>query len=157
MQFSLDVRVYIEDTDAGGIVYYVNYLKFMERARTEFMRALGYGKTAIFSDDKMFVVHTANVKYLGAAKLDDELIVTARPVKIAHSNIVFEQHVVRRNTIRGDVLLSGETTSTEQPGVEQELLCSGEIRIACVDKASGKPCAMPDAMYQQVKQSAQES
>ncbi|RLA47367.1 MAG: 4-hydroxybenzoyl-CoA thioesterase, partial [Gammaproteobacteria bacterium] len=55
-EFSLKLRVYIEDTDAGGIVYYVNYLKFMERARTEFMRSLGYGKDYIFNHDLMFVV-----------------------------------------------------------------------------------------------------
>jgi len=129
VNFAVNVRVYIEDTDAGGIVYYVNYLKFMERARTEFMRAQGYGKTAIFSDDKMFVVHSANVQYLGAARLDDELNVTAVPLKVARSNIVFEQKVSR-----------GE-----------ELLCRGEVRIACVDRATQKPCAMPDAMFEQVK------
>ncbi|HSC76742.1 MAG TPA: tol-pal system-associated acyl-CoA thioesterase [Pseudomonadales bacterium] len=128
MSFAVTVRVYIEDTDAGGIVYYVNYLKFMERARTEFMRMLGYGKTAIFSDDKMFVVHSANVQYLGAARLDDELEVTAQPLKVARSNIVFEQSVFRGG----------------------ELLCRGEIRIACVDRASNRPCAMPDVMYDQV-------
>ncbi len=130
MNFAVTVRVYIEDTDAGGIVYYVNYLKFMERARTEFMRALGYGKTAIFSDDKMFVVHSANVQYLGAARLDDELSVTAVPLKVARSNIIFEQSVFRGG----------------------ELLCRGEVRIACVDRATQKPCAMPDAMFEQVKQ-----
>ncbi|HNI37072.1 MAG TPA: tol-pal system-associated acyl-CoA thioesterase [Pseudomonadales bacterium] len=130
MNFAVTVRVYIEDTDAGGIVYYVNYLKFMERARTEFMRALGYGKTAIFSDDKMFVVHSANVQYLGAARLDDELSVTAVPLKVARSNITFEQSVFRGG----------------------ELLCRGEVRIACVDRATQKPCAMPDAMFEQVKQ-----
>jgi 4-hydroxybenzoyl-CoA thioesterase/acyl-CoA thioester hydrolase len=130
MSFAIPVRVYIEDTDAGQIVYYINYLKFMERARTEFMRSLGYGKTAIFSDDKMFVVHSANVQYLGAARLDDELAVTARPIKVARSNIVFEQTVLRGG----------------------ELLCKGEIRIACVDRASNKPCAMPDEMYDQVKE-----
>ena len=129
MSFTIGLRVYIEDTDAGEIVYYVNYLKFMERARTEFMRSLGYGKTAIFSSDKMFVVHSANVKYLGAARLDDELLVTAHPLKVARSNIVFEQSVFRGG----------------------ELLCKGEIRIACVDRASNRPCAMPDAMYDQVK------
>lgn len=129
MSFSIDLRVYIEDTDAGGIVYYVNYLKFMERSRTEFMRSLGYGKTAVFSEDKMFVVHSANVQYLGAARLDDALDVTARPLKVARSNIVFEQSVLRGG----------------------ELLCRGEIRIACVDRASSRPCAMPDAMYDQVK------
>jgi 4-hydroxybenzoyl-CoA thioesterase/acyl-CoA thioester hydrolase len=140
--FSIDIRVYIEDTDAGGIVYYVNYLKFMERARTEFMRSLGYGKTAIFSDDKMFVVHSANVKYLGAAKLDDELYVTARPVKVAHSNIVFEQNVFRRADFRGGDRLFGE----------EGLLCRGEVRIACVERSTGRPCAMPDEMFQQVKE-----
>jgi 4-hydroxybenzoyl-CoA thioesterase len=129
MSFAINLRIYIEDTDAGEIVYYVNYLKFMERARTEFMRALGYGKTAIFSDDKMFVVHSANVKYLGAARLDDELLVTARPMKVARSNIVFEQSVFRGG----------------------ELLCRGEIRIACVDRVGNRPCAMPDEMYDQVK------
>ncbi len=121
MSFSIPVRVYIEDTDAGGIVYYVNYLKFMERARTEFMRSLGYDKTAIFSSDKMFVVHSVNVQYLGAARLDDNLMVTANPLKVARSNIVFEQCVLR-----------GE-----------DVLCRGEIRIACIDRSSGKPCAMP--------------
>lgn len=129
MSFSIGLRVYIEDTDAGGIVYYVNYLKFMERSRTEFMRSIGYGKTAVFSEDKMFVVHSANVQYLGAARLDDALDVTARPLKVARSNIVFEQSVLRGG----------------------ELLCRGEIRIACVDRVSNRPCAMPDAMYDQVK------
>ena len=126
---AMNIRVYIEDTDAGGIVYYINYLKFMERARTEFMRALGFGKTAIFSEDKMFVVHSANVQYLGAARLDDVLSVTARPLKVARSNIIFEQCVIR-----------GE-----------DVLCRGEIRIACVDRLGGKPCAMPDEMYNIVK------
>ncbi len=129
MSFAVALRVYIEDTDAGGIVYYVNYLKFMERARTEFMRSLGYGKTAIFSDDKMFVVHSANVQYLGVAKLDDELTVTAVPVKVARSNIVFEQLVLRGG----------------------ELLCRGEIRIACVNRTANRPCAMPDEMRSQVE------
>jgi len=64
------IRVYIEDTDAGGIVYYVNYLKFMERSRTEFMRSLGFGKTAMW-DDLMFVVANVNVNYRRPAKLDD--------------------------------------------------------------------------------------
>ncbi len=129
MSFSIPVRVYIEDTDAGGIVYYVNYLKFMERARTEFMRSLGYDKTAIFSSDKMFVVHSVNVQYLGAARLDDNLMVTANPLKVARSNIVFEQCVLR-----------GE-----------DVLCRGEIRIACIDRSSGKPCTMPTDMHELVK------
>ena len=77
-EFSIKLRVYIEDTDAGGIVYYVNYLKFMERARTEFMRAQGFGKDFIFNHDLMFVVREVALKYRGPARLDDELQATAR-------------------------------------------------------------------------------
>ena len=72
-EFLLPVRVYIEDTDAGGIVYYVNYLKFMERSRTEFLRSLGYGKTSVLDDGLLFVVHSLSVDYQKSAKLDDEL------------------------------------------------------------------------------------
>lgn len=127
-EFSISLRVYIEDTDAGGIVYYVNYLKFMERARTEFMRHLGYGKTAIFDTDSMFVVVSSNVQYQGSAVLDDELQVTARPLKMGRASIVFEQ-CVRRGA---------------------DTLCKGEVKIACVDRQSRVPQAMPDVMYEKV-------
>lgn len=128
-EFSLPLRVYIEDTDAGGIVYYINYLKYMERARTEFMRSLGFAKTAILEDKLMFVVHAADVRYLDAAVLDDELLATALPVKAGRTNIVFHQQVRR-----GD-----------------KVLCQGDIRIACVDSELRKPRAMPDAIRQKLK------
>ena len=76
-EFSLPLRVYIEDTDAGGIVYYVNYLKYFERARTEFMRELGYGKPAFPLEGLMFVVSEAQIKYRSPAHLDDQLVATA--------------------------------------------------------------------------------
>ncbi len=129
MGFSIDVRVYIEDTDAGGRVYYVNYLKFMERARTELLRALGFDKSAIFSEDKMFVVHMACVQYLGAAQLDDVLQVTAKPLKVARSHLLFEQNVWRA----------------------EKMLCRGEVRIACVNRSTGRPCAMPDVMHRNLR------
>lgn len=131
-EFSLRLRVYIEDTDAGGIVYYVNYLKFMERARTEFMRRLGYGKTAIFDDNAMFVVVSSDVRYLGSAVLDDELVVTAQPVKAGRASIVFGQQVMRGT----------------------DVLCQADIRIACVNRNSRAPQPMPDSMYEQVKAAA---
>jgi len=127
-EFSMTLRVYIEDTDAGGIVYYVNYLKFMERARTEFMRSMGYGKTAIFDAESMFVVSSSNVQYLGSAVLDDALCVTARPIKVGRASIVFEQLVKRAD----------------------KLLCKGEVKIACVDRQNGSPQAMPESMYQKL-------
>ena len=105
-EFSLPLRVYIEDTDAGGIVYYVNYLKFMERARTEFMRNLGFGKDFIFNHDLMFVVRDAAIKYLKPAKLDDQLEATARIAGLGGASITFEQ-IVRRG---GEDLARGELT-----------------------------------------------
>lgn len=124
-EFTWPLRVYIEDTDAGGIVYYVNYLKFMERARTEYLRALGYDKNFIFNLDMMFVVASANVNYHAPAQLDDELYVVTTPIKVARSYIVMQQNVFR----------------------EEQLLCSGELKIACVDR-SMKPMGMPVDMRQ---------
>jgi tol-pal system-associated acyl-CoA thioesterase len=95
-EFSCDLRVYIEDTDAGGIVYYVNYLKFMERARTEFMRSLGFGKDYIFNHDLMFVVRDVAVEYRRPAQLDDELQATAA--------------IARLGKRAGDILAQGEVT-----------------------------------------------
>lgn len=119
--FHLPVRVYIEDTDAGGIVYYVNYLKYMERARTEWMRSFGVAKPAVLDEGKLFVVHSANVQYLRPAVLDDQLTVTARVGKLARSYLVFEQMVQRQG----------------------EILCRGEIKVACVEQNSMKPVAIP--------------
>ena len=129
-EFLLPLRVYIEDPDAGGIVSYVTYLKFMDRARTEFMRQQGYGKTAIFDETAMFVVASSNVRYLGSATLDDELQVSARPVKVRRASIVFEQRVLR-----------GE-----------QVLCEAEIKIACVHRVQRSPQAMPESMYEQIQQ-----
>ncbi len=128
-EFSLALRVYIEDTDAGGIVYYVNYLKFMERSRTELLRTLGYDKPAILDDQLLLVVHSANVVYKRAAKLDDELHVTAKVVKLARSYVVFQQCV-----FRGD-----------------QLLCEGEIKVACVSQLEMKPQAMPKQLFKAIE------
>jgi 4-hydroxybenzoyl-CoA thioesterase len=128
--FSIPVRVYIEDTDAGGIVYYVNYLKFMERSRTEFFRALGYHKPAILDEGLLLVVHSAQIDYHRSARLDDELCVTTGIIKLARTYVEFKQQVLRN----------------------QELLCTGVIRVACVDATIMKPRAIPVHMHQQVAQ-----
>lgn len=126
--FQIPVRVYIEDTDAGGIVYYVNYLKYMERCRTEFLRALGYDKPAVLADGKLLVVHRAEVNYLSPARLDDQLQVSAAIVKMARTNVIFEQKVA----------------------VGNKLLCEGLIRIACVESETMKPAAMPVSMREKI-------
>jgi 4-hydroxybenzoyl-CoA thioesterase len=126
--FNIPLRVYIEDTDAGGIVYYVNYLKYMERSRTEFLRTLGYDKPALLNGDLLLVVHSAQVNYRRPARLDDLLHVTAQMHKIARTYIEFQQQVIR----------------------DGELLCEGIIRIACVHANTMKPCALPGNMHQQL-------
>ena len=115
------MRVYIEDTDAGGIVYYVNYLKFMERTRTEYLRSLGFGKQYIFNQQLMFVVSGVKAEYLKPATLDDELIGTAKVIASGASHMTMEQCVMR-----GD-----------------ELLCKGEVKIVCVSKDGMKPKRLP--------------
>ena len=120
-EFSLGLRVYIEDTDAGGIVYYVNYLKFMERARTEFMRSVGFGKDYIFNRDLMFVARDVAVEYRLPARLDDELEATAGIRRLRGASMVFFQSVMR-----------GE-----------EILAQGEITVACVDRNGLKPRRLP--------------
>lgn len=129
MSFSIPIRVYIEDTDAGGIVYYVNYLKFMERSRTEFLRSLGYHKAAILGDGLLLVIHAAEINYRRSARLDDELQVTAQVTKLARTYIEFQQQA-----LRGD-----------------ELLCEGLVRVACVNAGTMRPCALPAEMHTQLQ------
>ena len=120
-EFLWPIRVYVEDTDAGGIVYYVNYLKFMERARTELLRSLGYGKAGANRESYQFVVHSVDIRYKQPAHLDDELAVTAQVTKCAGSSVCFSQAIWRE-----DVLLS-----------------EAKIKIACVDGATLKPMPIP--------------
>lgn len=123
-EFSIKLRVYIEDTDAGGIVYYVNYLKFMERARTEFMRSLGFGKDYIFNHDLMFVVRNVAIRHQAPARLDDELEAGVTLTEVRGASLVMHQAVRR-----GD-----------------ELLAAAAITIACVDRAGVRPRRLPKAM-----------
>ncbi len=129
MSFSIPVRVYIEDTDAGGIVYYVNYLKFMERSRTEFLRSLGYHKAAILDGGLLLVVHAAEVNYRRSARLDDELQATTRITKLARTYVEFHQQVLRRS----------------------ELLCEGLVRVACVSAETMRPCALPAEIHSELQ------
>ena len=119
-EYRLPVRVYIEDTDAGGIVYYVNYLKYFERARTELIRSLGVDKTAVMGDGSVFVVTSAAIDYYAPARLDDQLEAIAEVVNSGAATIEFRQSVVRS-------------------GIE---LASGQVRVALTDGESGKPKRM---------------
>ena len=130
-EYRLPIRVYIEDTDAGGIVYYVNYLKYFERARTELIRSLGVDKTAVMEDGSVFVVTSAAIDYHAPARLDDQLEAVAEVVNSGAAMIEFRQSVVRS-------------------GIE---LASGQVRVALTDGASGKPKRMPKGLRELLTQS----
>jgi len=123
-EFQWPLRVYIEDTDAGGIVYYVNYLKFMERARTEWLRSLGFDHYLIGDEPVFFVVRRAEVDYRQPARLDDALTACAEVTKIGRASLHFRQRILRE-------------------GVE---IACGVIEVACVDRNSLKPRALPTTL-----------
>jgi len=123
--FQFPVRVYWEDTDAGGIVFYANYLKFFERARTEWLRAAGVEQHALREETGIiFVVASTSLRYLAPAKLDDLLTITVDPEPAGRASLV-----VRQRALRGDTLLA-----------------EGEIRIGCVRAQDLKPQRLPDAV-----------
>ncbi|MFZ5723133.1 MAG: tol-pal system-associated acyl-CoA thioesterase [Pseudomonadota bacterium] len=130
-EFSMPARVYIEDTDAGGIVYYVNYLKFMERARTEWLRALGFQHYTLQHEDFLFVVHRAEVDYRRPAQIDDELRVTAVVEKAGRASLHFRQQVIRAR--------------------DGEVLAMARIEVASVSRQLLTPRAMPKGVHDAVR------
>ena len=102
--FYYPVRVYYEDTDAGGIVYYANYLKFAERARSEFLRTLGINQQKILADQQAgFVVRSCHVEYLKSAVLDDALVVVSEVTEIGSASAVMKQRICRGNEVLADI------------------------------------------------------
>jgi len=128
---SLLIRVYYEDTDHGGVVYYANYLKFMERARTEFLRAAGMELDAIEREfGLLFAVTEANVRYHAPALFNDLLIVESSVMKMRGARIVFNQRILRQDS--------------------RKLLTEAEIRVACI-KRNGSVARIPPAITNRLK------
>ena len=128
--FEHPIRVYWEDTDAGGIVFYANYLKFFERSRTEWLRSLGIEQHALREQTGgMFIVSETSVRYLQPSRLDDELIVTARLQEKGRASLIISQQVFLKNK-----------ATAESPTT---LLCEATIRIGWVDANSLKPARIP--------------
>ena len=120
------VRVYYEDTDSGGIVYYANYLKYMERARTEFLRDRGFEQQELLEKQRrMFVVGSVRLDYHKPAKLDDLLQVRSRIEKTGRASLIFSQRILNQNG---------------------QALCSGKVKIACLDADSFRPVGLPTAL-----------
>ena len=123
--FELTLRIYWEDTDAGGVVFYANYLKFFERARTEWLRALGHGQEQLrLNASAMFVVSDTTMRYRRPARLDDLLRITVKLAEVRRASMTLAQQAWR-----GD-----------------ELLTEGTIRIVCVDAGTFQPRSIPTAI-----------
>ncbi|MFZ7143489.1 tol-pal system-associated acyl-CoA thioesterase [Avibacterium avium] len=121
-RFSLPIRVYYEDTDAGGVVYHARYLHFFERARTDYLRELGFSQQALLDEHNLaFVVKTMQIDYRLAAKLDDLLTVETEVSGIKGATILFSQQI-KRNDVP---------------------ICTAEVKVACVDLTKMKPVAIP--------------
>jgi acyl-CoA thioester hydrolase len=124
------VRVYYEDTDAGGVVFYANYLKYFERARTELLRAMGYEQDELMVNEGIvFAVRSQTVEYLKPARFNQLLQVSADIKHIKKASLEFVQHITRDN----------------------DILVTGEVRIACIDVKTLKPKAIPENLLEQLK------
>ncbi len=127
--FSIPTRVYWEDTDAGGVVYHAQYLAFLERARTEWVRALGYGQDGLRLDHGLvFAVRAMRIDFRRPARLDDALQVTVSLRRCRHASLVFAQSILRGG----------------------ELLLDAEVRCASLEASSFRPRAIPQALYNEL-------
>tara|TARA_R110000787_G_scaffold63679_1_gene143231 strand:- start:25568 stop:25996 length:429 start_codon:yes stop_codon:yes gene_type:complete len=128
---SLSVRVYYEDTDAGGIVYYANYLKYAERARTELLRSHGIENGALMCSDRIaFAVKSCSTDYIKPARLDDALDVRTTVTRLGGASLHMHQ----------DICLDGAT------------LVAIDVRLACMDVDSGAPVRLPDVVRDALQQ-----
>jgi acyl-CoA thioester hydrolase len=133
--FRFDLRVYWEDTDAGGVVFYANYLKFFERARTEWLRALGVEQQRLrIAEQTIFVVSETQVRYLQPARLDERLQVSVALQERGRASLVVAQRCWRVDDRAG-----GPT-----------LLAEGTIRIGCVDSGTFKPRRIPTSLLERL-------
>ena len=132
-EFLWPVRVYYEDTDSGGVVYYANYLKFMERARTEMLRDFGFEQDRLIAEQGViFAVHSLSVQYKKPAVFNDELIVKTRIMNCGRASLDFSQLVLRAS--------------------DETLLCSAEIKIASINAEKFTSMAMPKTIWSRIKQ-----
>ncbi len=128
--FQWPVRVYYEDTDSGGVVYYANYLKFFERSRTEYLRSFGFEQDQLIAEQNIiFVVSSVQVDYLKPARFNEYLEVSATVTLAKKASLVFEQIITRNG----------------------EVLCKGIIRIGCLDSEKLRPKRIPDFILNKLK------
>lgn len=130
-EFSWPVRVYYEDTDAGGVVYYANYLKYLERARSEFLRKLGFELDRLAREENiLFIVRKVTIDYLKPALFNELLNVSAKITELRKVSMLFQQTIRNRNN---------------------ECICQAEIRIACIDQTTMKPVTIPEFILSELE------
>jgi acyl-CoA thioester hydrolase len=125
---TVSVRIYYEDTDAAGIVYYANYLRFIERGRTEFLRALGHDQNILMQEGIAFAVRSVSAEFLKPAKLDDLLTVETAVASLGRAQLTFAPRVLR----------------------DTEVLLDAKIRVVCIDPGRGKAIPMPRLIHDQL-------
>ncbi|MES9961094.1 MAG: tol-pal system-associated acyl-CoA thioesterase [Sedimenticola sp.] len=130
-EFFWPVRVYYEDTDSGGVVYYANYLKFMERARTEWLRSLGFEQDELIEQQGViFAVRKVEADFRKPARFNEALSVSAKIKSRGKASLVFQQDITR--------------------DADGQLLCSGEVKVACLDAASFRPVSIPEQIIREI-------
>ena len=128
--FDWPIRVYYEDTDSGGVVYHSNYLNFMERARTEWLRSLGFEQDKLIADHQcIFAVHSMQLNFRRPAKFNDLLLVRCNIINASGASFEFEQKIVR----------------------DDELLCDGKVKVACLDANRFRPKPIPSFILMEIQ------
>ncbi len=136
-EFSWPVRVYYEDTDSGGVVYYANYLKFMERARSEFLRSLGYQQDQLQQElGIIFAVHSVNIQYKKPARFNDELKVITSITTLGSASITFKQTVYLHTSLNNEAV---------------DVLTDAEVKIACLKADTFSPKSIPVSIKEKIK------
>jgi len=137
-EFSWPVRVYYEDTDSGGVVYYANYLKFMERARTEFLRSLGFQQDQLQQElGVIFAVRSAEIQYIKPARFNDELTVITSIASLRKASILFNQKVHLVSSLYDD-------------NASETVLAEADIKIACLKTETFKPAGVPASINEKL-------
>lgn len=129
-KFDIKIRVYYEDTDAGGIVYHANYLKYFERARSDWVREIGADQAKLLEQSIAFVVKDLSINYRKSAKLDEVLTVTCEPVIIKRVSIIFNQAVYNN---------------------KNECLVEARIKVGCVNTLKKVPCQIPSNLLREMR------
>ena len=133
-EFTWPIKVYYEDTDAGGVVYYANYLKFFERARSEWLNALGLDQAQMLREDIAFAVKKADVEYIKPARLNDDCFVVSSISEIKGASLIFNQSIFAK-----------------QDKQQEMALCKAVIKVACLKLTTFTPCRLPANVKKEIQ------